>query len=218
MIFRCSDLNPEAVLVRARLHPVILSHVETIGHVAAYRLSDALREGDLDPRRVVGTLGAGANPVYSAGTHALMDELGQLRLEVPPLRYRRDDIPAIATHFARNSGLRPDRFQPEVHQLLLRYAWPGNCRELRGVVVDACTAAAASGAPAVGLQHIPVEVRRRASRRPLSPLEQAEADAILAALLACGHNKLHAAALLQISRPRLYRKMRAYGLDGAALG
>jgi hypothetical protein len=100
---------------------------------------------------------------------------------VPPLRNRRDDIPALTTHFARDSGLRPARFYSDVHQLLLRCAWPGSCRELRGVVVDADTAAAKAGATAVRLEHIPVEVRRRALRRPLSPLEQAEADAILAA-------------------------------------
>ena len=64
--------------------------------------------------------------------------LAVIPLEVSPLRERREDIPALAEHFAAqfsaDSGKAPKRFTPKAMALLQSYAWPGNVRELRNLV------------------------------------------------------------------------------------
>lgn len=213
-VVNCSD--PEAVQNFAadmRLNrPVILTHVELLDAGLAYRLRDRVRSSPQAHDFLVATMDTteAGKPIELP----LISELGSLRLDVPCLRYRREDIAPLAEHFAREAGGGSRRISPEAMQLLLRYPWPGNIRELRSVVEGAARLTRAN----IELEDLPGELRRLATRRPLSPLEQAEADAILAALRACGNNKVQAAALLQISRSRLYRKASAYGLVGAVLG
>ncbi|HWE84069.1 MAG TPA: sigma-54 dependent transcriptional regulator [Terracidiphilus sp.] len=59
-------------------------------------------------------------------------------MELPPLRSRAEDIPALVDHFARQvcaqNGWKTISFQPEAIQALQQYAWPGNIRELRNIV------------------------------------------------------------------------------------
>jgi two-component system response regulator AtoC len=62
----------------------------------------------------------------------LFFRLAVVRLRVPPLRERREDIPHLAERFAREAGLRLD---PEAIAPLLSYEWPGNVRELKNTVL-----------------------------------------------------------------------------------
>src|SRR5262249_23917424 len=59
-------------------------------------------------------------------------------LRLPPLRERREDIPALVEHFALQvstiNGWKPMRFAPEAITILQNYTWPGNVRELRNAV------------------------------------------------------------------------------------
>ncbi len=61
-----------------------------------------------------------------------------ITVDVPPLRQRRDDVPLLASHFARrhgrNLGLRGVGIAPEARRSLLAYDWPGNVRELGNVI------------------------------------------------------------------------------------
>jgi transcriptional regulator of acetoin/glycerol metabolism len=196
--------------------PVLFAHLELLSTATAYRLRDALRRSPELQRCWVATINTSTSP---SGTEPcpqgpLLDEFGGLPVEVPGLRYRRDDIAPLAKHFSQRAGTTAPRLSPEAMQLLLRYPWPGNIRELKNVVDGAL----ASTSRDIELEDLPVHLHRQATRRPLSPLEQAEADAILAAMRACRNNKVKAAEMLQISRSRLYRKASAYGLVGAMLG
>jgi hypothetical protein len=195
--------------------PVLITHVELLDTTVAYRLRDALRRLPELQHCCVFTMNTTPN---GPGTGEvpdlpLVDELGGLTVEVPSLRYRRDDIAPLVEHFGIQNGASVRRFTPAAMQLMLRYLWPGNIRELKSVVEGAIASASSD----VELADLPGNLRRLATRRPLTPLEQAEADAILAAMRACGNNKVQAAAMLQISRSRLYRKASAYGLVGAVL-
>ena len=64
--------------------------------------------------------------------------LAVLQLDVPPLRERREDIPALVHHFVQTNveeqGLRPREISSEALEVLIRYDWPGNVRELRNLV------------------------------------------------------------------------------------
>jgi two-component system nitrogen regulation response regulator NtrX len=68
----------------------------------------------------------------------LFFRLNVLRIHVPPLRERREDIPALARHFVdeacQRNRLEPRRLHPAALRILLDYEWPGNVRELRNVV------------------------------------------------------------------------------------
>jgi transcriptional regulator of acetoin/glycerol metabolism len=138
-----------------------------------------------------------------------------VRVELLPLRYRRDDIMPLAVHFAdaliarRGSPRGRIRFAPDVVQLLCRYDWPGNCIELKGVVGASLAAALWSD---VTMKDVPNDIVRNAGKHRRTLIEEAEADVIRSTLEMTHWNKAKAAELLEISRSRLYRKVKAYGL------
>ncbi len=93
----------------------------------------------------------------------LFYRLNVVSIHLPPLRDRREDIPALATHFlaafAREEHTTPKVFSPDAVGLLARYGWPGNVRELENVVKRA---AALAPTPLVLPDHLPDGVRTRA--------------------------------------------------------
>jgi DNA-binding NtrC family response regulator len=67
--------------------------------------------------------------------------LNVVKVDLPPLRDRSEDIPLLATHFAQKyaaSGEQPKHVSPAAMELLLNYPWPGNIRELENVMERAC--------------------------------------------------------------------------------
>ncbi len=74
----------------------------------------------------------------------LFYRLNVIRIDIPPLRNRREDIPVLATHFtqkfARNAG-QPPSINPEAMNLLLNFDWPGNIRQLENAIERACVTA-----------------------------------------------------------------------------
>jgi len=103
----------------------------------------------------------------------LFYRLHVLEIEMPPLRERPADIPALAANFLRTAG-RPLALPPETLALLQRHDWPGNLRELRNILEYA---AAVCTGTAVLPSHLPRELRERTAADP-SP------DARLVAALA----------------------------------
>jgi transcriptional regulator of acetoin/glycerol metabolism len=89
--------------------------------------------------------------------------------------------------------------------VLMRWSWPGNIRELVSVLEQAACRRPGGD---IASHDLCLEHRTHYGRRPLSPLEQAEADTILASLRRASGNKTHAATELGISRTTLYRRMR----------
>jgi transcriptional regulator of acetoin/glycerol metabolism len=142
----------------------------------------------------------------------LFDRLGVIRVRIPPLRQRPDDIKALATEFARRHSPRDDgpRLAPEALQALLRLDWPGNVRQLENVLRGLVSEGRLSD---IQLDDLPEDVRRQTSRRRLTRLEQMELDQILLALRQAGGNKVEAARALGISRSTLYRKLEALGIE-----
>jgi len=142
-----------------------------------------------------------------------------VRIHLPPLRARRDDIPLLARsfveEFARENG-KPDlALTPEAIHLLEGYDWPGNVRELRNCIESMVVLARGLS---LGTRDLPPSVRG-ASAEPerLEPvalnLKAAERDLMVRALEQSGGNKARAARLLGISRRTLYRKLDEYGIS-----
>jgi transcriptional regulator of acetoin/glycerol metabolism len=149
--------------------------------------------------------------------------IASMRLLIPPLRDRGDDVVLLAHHFASivAAGLnRPvPRFDHEVLELFRAYSWPGNVRELRNVIENMVLLGESSE---LGIEDVPVEVRRQVTpfaaraQEPSSPaspkLKQNERAAIESALAKTGGKLTAAAKLLGIARATLYRKLAHYGI------
>ena len=156
----------------------------------------------------------------------LFYRLSVVRLEVPPLRARRSDIPELAEHFLHRHGpSRPDPpsgFTDDAMRALLLHDYPGNVRELENAVQRAVVVARG---PVLTAEDLPETVRLRgelASPSELDrlldlPLEKATRELerllISRALERAGGNKTGAARELGIHRQHLYAKLKELGLE-----
>lgn len=75
----------------------------------------------------------------------LFYRLNVMRIKLPPLRERREDIPLLAAHFAQKyavPGAQAKKFAPQAMEALLQYEWPGNIRQLENAIERACVTSA----------------------------------------------------------------------------
>ncbi len=149
----------------------------------------------------------------------LFYRLNVVRIVMPPLRDRREDIPMLAHHFLQQatvSGSRPVRgFVPETMALLERYHWPGNVRELENVIER--TVSLAPG-PLIMPDDLPETVRKSEAAPAggddaLLSLEEVEKRHLGKVLRETGGNKVRAARILGIDRRTLYRMAERFGMD-----
>jgi PAS domain S-box-containing protein len=138
---------------------------------------------------------------------------------LPPLREKPDDIPILVKHFLeklnRKFNKRIRGVDPKVMKIFCRHPWPGNVRELEHVL-EYCYVFT-KGPMITERQLPPLEATRFATQAAwqdtsLSPLEAMEKETIIQALELTQGNKHLAAHMLQISRSKLWRKMKLYGL------
>ena len=152
----------------------------------------------------------------------LFYRLNVVRIRVPALRDRREDIPVLVDHFLerfRVALAKPVRgIADDALDRLVAYAWPGNVRELENVLERAMILAEGDR---ITLRELPPNVvtPERGPGRPAAgdlSLRRArkavEADLIERALRATGGNRTHAARLLEISHRALLYKIKEYGL------
>jgi two-component system, NtrC family, response regulator AtoC len=145
--------------------------------------------------------------------------LGAFRIEVPPLRERRTEIPLLVSLFVGEMAARMSTPVPGLEAELLpaleRYPWPGNVRELKHVMEAAFVLAAPDE---IGIKHLPALFRSHPAAPPaprspaVEPLSLAERGAIVGALEACQGNQSRAARQLGISRRTLIYKMRKHDI------
>jgi two-component system nitrogen regulation response regulator NtrX len=150
-------------------------------------------------------------------------------LALPPLRERREDIPALVEHFAAQvcaqNGWKPVPFTKEAMDALQSYTWPGNVRELRNMVerlmllategqVDLATVQMAL--PKSLSARVPPEAALASG--PLAERVQSfEREVIVAELTRSHHNMSLAAKSLGLERSHLYKKAEQLGIDLRAL-
>jgi len=195
--------------------------------------------------RVIATNGRPLPEDFNAG---LAERIGATTVNLPPLRDRSGDIPALARHLlqrlAEQTGLKELSIGNDALAVLMRYGWPGNVRQLAGVLFRAALQCENSSLTAEHFPHIAIQSRytgRRTDFTPsvsaerseemitgapgvtlysadghLRPLEDIEADIIR---LAIGHYRgrmTEVARRLGIGRSTLYRKLGELGIDTAA--
>jgi two-component system response regulator AtoC len=157
----------------------------------------------------------------------LFYRLNVVRLEVPPLRERRQDIPLLVDHFLSrfrdNLGKNVRGVSDTVLELLVGHSWPGNVRELENMIeramilTDGDTIEKTALPPAVLAGPSPGETRSgQADEDEDFSLKRArqlfEAQLIRRALGRTGGNRTHAAKLLEISHRALLYKLKDYGI------
>ena len=140
----------------------------------------------------------------------LFYRLNVFRIELPPLRERRDDIPLLVNHFVRKFSLqmnkRINRVAPAAMDLLQQQAWVGNIRELENAVERAMVVAQE---PELREQDF---VFKAPSQNGTSrSLEEIEKTHILRVLESCNWNQTRAAEILDIDRVTLHHKIKRYG-------
>ncbi|MFQ5706194.1 MAG: sigma-54-dependent transcriptional regulator [bacterium] len=134
-------------------------------------------------------------------------------ITLPPLRERKEDIPALVSHFLKKLGQAENAIESNALELLIHYRWPGNVRELENVVERSVIMSAGAPIKAEDLPpHInaaPTAVGGTSLQIPSEglSLEEVERDLIKNALLKAGGNKSKAAKLLGITRRKLYSMM-----------
>ncbi len=149
----------------------------------------------------------------------LFYRLNVIPFEVPPLRDRLEDIPALVDHFnekfSRAYGKSPKRFEADAVEALQNYTWAGNVRELRNTVERVCIMHAkqkvsASDLPPLGGDEPAPSPTKFSSFKEASEAHQR--DFIRAKLSEAEGNVTRAAELMGIDRSHLYRRMRALGI------
>jgi len=145
----------------------------------------------------------------------LLFRLNTVEIMLPPLRERREDIPALAAHFlARYIGRyrrQIEGFDASALQTMLQYNWPGNVRELdhtieRGVLM--------ARGKRIESSDLGIQAQRASNMTSMDDmsLETVEAILIRKALARANGNVSHAADALGLSRGALYRRIEKYGL------
>ena len=150
-----------------------------------------------------------------------------VRIELPPLRRRKEDIPLLVdqfiSYFNRVQQKTVQGISPEALSVFMAYRWPGNIRELENIIERAFVLCSEGF---IGLQHLPEELT--GGETPVRDLNIhsvhniLDTQTILAALEGCGFNRLAAAKKLGIHKTTLFRKIKKLGiplpdLDGRSL-
>ncbi len=220
---------------------LLLDEVGDISAAMQSKLLRVLQSGSFE--RVGGTESIRVDVRIVAATHRRLEDevsaarfrkdlyyrLNVIRLELPPLRDRKEDIPFLATHFLqryRSAASTPVKeFEPDAMQALLHHDWPGNVRELENAIKSAIALAAGS---VIRLENLPEGLAPRLSRRNSGSLinidqrlpeltdtliGQVEREYFLRLLTEYHGNVARCSRHSGLSRRSVAQKLQKYGLD-----
>jgi transcriptional regulator with PAS, ATPase and Fis domain len=173
--------------------------------------------------RIVAATNRRLEPLLEQGTfrHDLYYRLNVVRLDIPPLRERRDDLPLlverILRQLERETGVPVEGVDEAAEAALRGHPWPGNVRELRNVLEQALYVKTGpvitrDDLPPALLAGEPGEADRGARRSLRAVLRQTEADLIVRALREAGGDRALAAERLGISKSSIYAKIEQLSL------
>jgi len=143
--------------------------------------------------------------------------LNVVRINLPSLKERKDDIPLLVNHFlkkfAKENNKPIPQLEPEVMDALISYDWPGNIRELANVIERAIVL---SSSGIISMKYLPKRIQEKTGwaipAENSFNLIELEKSIILKALNSTGWNQTKAAEILGISRKQLRTKMKHLGL------
>jgi len=213
---------------------LLLDEIADLGHEAQAKLLRAIESGAIErvggerpipvDVRVVAATNRDLRQSMAAGEFRedLFYRLNVLRIDLPPLAERQDDIPDLVRHFLEGlharEGLSPPTLTTAAMERLQRYAWPGNVRELANVCERLAILYAGRSVGPGDLFGLLVDERRPALDSPdglplNERLDTYERSVIERSLREADGSVTEAARLLHTDRPNLYRRMRRLGID-----
>ncbi len=143
--------------------------------------------------------------------------LNVVPLHLPSLAERKEDVPLLAHHFLKKVVMRSNKallgFTSEALELMRRYDYPGNIRELENIV-ERCVAFATGDR--IGTEDLPPDIKEmevfsfHKEAHPFRTLEEIEKEYIHWVMAKAGKNKSRTARILGIDRVSLYRKLKKY--------
>ncbi len=149
--------------------------------------------------------------------------ISTIKVKSPPLRERLEDVPLLANrfldHYSEKYKKRIREISTPAFALLMRYDWPGNVRELESVIEHAVLFTTEDKLTPESLPeqlHTTQPGEFRCVIPPYFTMEEIEREAIAQTLERTGGNVKRTAEILNYHRPRLYRKMKIFGLRGGA--
>jgi len=185
----------------------VIESVDTLPAPVLHRVAECIRSA---PAPVILT---SVPADWTGQAHAALLADCDETVELPPLRQRRAEIPLLIKKILVDLNAAPQlRFTPAALEALARQDWPGNFQELYAVVKGISERRRVGD---ITIADLPA-THRAPARRRLSPIEQAQRDAIANALRLAGGNKKAAAQQLGISRTTLYKALRSYGIATAS--
>jgi DNA-binding NtrC family response regulator len=182
-------------------------------HDSAQNRTDALQRIDL---RMIASTCEDLRGLVSTGRfrQELYQRLATVEISVPPLRERMEDFPGLTQYFLERFALLYGRSVHEVAEdameRMRRYHWPGNARELEGVLRDGMLQ---NEGEVLELRHLPVFAGQAGEEQSMIGasgsvrLQDVVEQHVLRVLKDCGGNKLRTAEMLGISRSTLYRML-----------
>jgi len=174
---------------------------------------------------IVASTSVDIRPLVSAGTFngELFASLGSLRLHIPSLRERTEDIPLLTHQFLQAEATRQARsipsLDPGFHSAINDYTWPGNLDQLRSAIswmVEHCEAPLTAADLHAAIAEVRAETDAAEAPVRMVPLDHVVQEHVRAVLIGCNGNKLRAAEVLGISRSTLYRMLDAASVAGGS--
>lgn len=211
---------------------IFLDEIGTLGLAVQAKLLRVLQEREFEPLgsertervdvRVIAATNRDLRQMVASGTfqHDLFYRLNVIPIDLPPLRERPEDIPALVEHFvhkhAQRIGRRIEHIEDGVMATLREYNWPGNVRELENTIERAVVLSQGPELTmrAVSMNGVAVPSTGGLPSLKLRPnLEWAERETIRRALESAGGIKKDAAELMGISQRALSYYLAKYRID-----
>ena len=230
--FTDAKTDKPGLITKAEGGTIFLDEIGDLPGETQVKLLRLLQEREYHPLGSVDTLHADVRVVAATNRDLsslvsqgkfrddLYFRLAVVRLSIPPLSERRQDIPFLIDHFIQRfnarRGKRVQGVTSAVMEILMRHPLPGNARELENIV-EYCFVLCHNGL--IDVRHLPDDLQPGGGSPPapemalpLPPLEQSEAEAIRLALSRNQGNRDKTAEDLHLSRTTLWRKMKKHGI------
>ncbi len=242
--FTSAHADKEGKFVAAGRGTILLDEIDVLGLEQQVKLLRVIETGEFEPvgsnrtlkcqARLVVASNLDLEPLVKQGKFRpdLYYRLNMLKLEIPPLRHRKPDIPMLADkfieQFSRKHRIEIQHVEPEFYEVLHRYPWPGNVRELENVIQRAVIycrngvlspdhlpphvvlgVAGPANDPSVTLPTTSVPAGASLNEQ----VAMTEREIIEQTLFKNNYSRTATARELGISRVTLYNKMKKYGLS-----
>jgi len=218
---------------RAREGTIFLDEIGDISSALQVKLLRVLQEKEYEPlggtgaetvtARIIAATNRTLSELVSRGSFRedLFYRLNVVKIVLPPLSERREDIPLLVERFIQKFNALKGReirgISDNALSVLMQYDFPGNIRELENIIEFAFVLCHDD---AIRIKHLKKEIQEKSLKNHgpektavPSMLETAERDALIDALTRFGGNRGQTAAFLNINKSTLWRKMKKYGIS-----